>query len=217
MMDANTFWTLPRRLTPTRVIAEVLPELPDIFPVLTIARPTNLHISGSGGGVWALHLVDGRLRAEVGPAANALCQVACARSAFAALVGGALRDRGLEVMRRMGRAGELPDLRALPVDPAHLEAVSRLQGSVAIEVEDRPMREVHRFVITFGSGLTGLERATTTVRFDVDDWVGWTVERRPPIGVLRGGRVRVAGDLSLPVQALQALLGAAAEHGGPHG
>lgn len=210
-MDARTFWSLPRRLTPERLFGEIVPQLPDILPPLTVPRPTNVHVVGVGGGVWALQLVGGRLHAQAATAPNALCQIACDRGAFRAIIGGALRDRGLEVMERLGRGGQLPDLRRLPVDLERLEAISGLAGSVAIEVEDRAMREVHRFVITFGSGQPDLDSATTTVRFDVDDWVGWAAERRPPIGVLRSGRVRVSGDISLPVRALRALLGAAAE------
>jgi len=211
MMDAETFWSLARRLTPARVFTEVVPELPDILPKATIARAINVHVLGSGAGVWSLRLVQGRLTVVEGGVSDALCQIACERSAFREVIGGALRDRGLEVMAQIGRPGQLPDLRHLPVDSAQLEAVGNLAGSVAIEVEDRELRQIHRFVITFGSDTPAYDEATTTVRFDVDDWVGWTAQRRPPIGVLRGGKVRISGDLALPLRALRALLGAGAE------
>ncbi len=208
MMDAQRFWSLSRRLKPAIVFTEVLADLPDILPDVTVSRSINAHVRGNGGGVWALRLVGGRCEVVPGGVTDALCQISCERSAFKEVIGGALRDRALKVMAAVGRPGQLPDLRRLPVEVERIEAIGSISGSVAIEVEDRDMREVHRFVVTFGSGPPEFETATTTVRYDVDEWVNWTAQRRPPIGVLRSGKVRISGDLSLPVRALRALLGA---------
>ncbi len=209
-MDARTFWTLKRTTSPQSVFEEIVPALPDIFPVVTIGCPVNIHVLGVGGGVWSAQLIEGRLRVRRGAADDALCQIAMDRKHLREVVGGALRDAGLRVMAELGRPGQLPDLKQVPVDPQKWLQLAGLSGSVAIEIEDRQFRERYRYVITFGRGSPDYERATTSLRFDLEQMVRWSAQRQRPVTILRGGRIRVEGDLALAIRAARMALGDAA-------
>lgn len=210
MIDAETFWSLKRNTRPATLFTEVVPDLPPFLPAFTASRPVNVHVRGADGGVWWVRQVGGRLESGAGAAAHAVCQVMLERSSLKELIGGSLRDRGLQIMAALGQPRQIPDLRRLPVDDQSLLAIANLPGSVAVQATDRELRETHRFVFTFGAGTPAWEQASTTVSYDVDDQVTWLTRRMSPIAMLRSGRVRLEGDLSLPVRALQALLGDAA-------
>ena len=209
-MDAQTFWSLKRTTSPQRLFEEVVPALPDIFPVVTIARPVNVHILGPGGGVWSVQLVDGRLVVGRGGAGDALCQIAMDRKHLREVVGGALRDAGLRVMAELGRPRQLTNLKRLTVESDRWVQLAELSGSVAIEIEDRRLRDRYRYVITFGCGSPDYERTRTSLRFDLDQLVLWSAQQQRPVTVMRGGRIRIEGDLSLAIKAVRMAFGDAA-------
>ncbi len=209
MIDAATFWSLPRSTRPAKLFEEILPEIPALMPVVTLPQPANVHVLGGGGGVWNVRLVDGRAEVGVGEADDAIAAVAFTRKHLREIVGGALHHKGVELMKRLGRPGRFPDLSRLPVDPSRTEAVASLRGSVAIEVHDRTYRESYRFVITLGGGEPAYDQATTTVRVDADEVVDQLVAGVSIAALLKGSRVRIEGDLGLPLQALRAAFGGA--------
>lgn len=209
-MDARTFWSLKRTTSPQHLFETIVPALPDIFPDVTIDRPVNVHVLGGGGGVWSVQLVQGRLVVERGAAADALAQVAMDRKHLREIVGGALRDAGLRLMAEQGRPGQLPDLTEMPLEPQKWLRLSELNGSVAIEIEDRRFRDRYLYVVTFGCGEPDYEQVTTHLRFDLEELVRWGAQKKRPVTVLRGGRIRVEGDLALAIEALRMALGDAA-------
>ncbi len=205
-MDAEAFWSLKRTTAPQVVFETIVPTLPVKLPSLTVARPVNVHILGAGGGVWATQLVDGRTHVTPGSASNAICQVAFDKRHLREIVGGALRDRGLTIMARLGRARQLPDLSRLAFDPVKAVRCADLVGSVAINVHDRALGDTYRYVITFGTGAPDYDTATTTLTIDADEAIEWIVNRVSPKQLLKAKGVRIEGDLSLPLKALQQLL-----------
>lgn len=204
-MDAETFWSLKRTTPPKKLFEQIVPELPVLLPGMTVPRPANVHVLGPGGGVWATQLVDGRTQVTAGAAPDAICQVALHKRHLREIVGGALRDRGLQVMAKLGRPRQLPDLSDLPVDPARVVRLAELSGSVALNVVDREYGDTYRYVLTFGSGEPAYDEATTTITIDADEAVGWVVAQISPKQLLRAKGVRIEGDLSLPLKALQLL------------
>jgi hypothetical protein len=205
-MTAEEFWDLPRSTRPELIFGEIAENLPVKLPLATLARPMTFHIRGVGGGIWSGRLVKGRLEMAAGAATNAICSVSMERTTLRELVAGAMRDRGLEVMMRLGRPRGIPDLSRLPVRDDRADAIARLMGSVALELVDRGFGETHRVVFTFGGGAPAWETATTTVRVDLDEVVGWITSRADPRAILKGGHVRVSGDLALPARALALVL-----------
>ncbi len=205
-MDAAEFWSLKRTTAPKKLFEQIVPNLPVPLPPVTVPLPVNVHVLGPGGGVWASQLVDGVNVVTPGPADNAICQVALHKKHLREIVGGALRDRGVTVMSRLGRAGQLPNLSRVPLDPARAVSVQKLTGSVALNVRDRELGDTYRYVFTFGNAAPDYDTATTTVTIDADEAVEWIVNKVHPKQLLKARGVRIEGDLSLPVKALQALL-----------
>ncbi|MCO4760011.1 MAG: hypothetical protein KC502_00785 [Myxococcales bacterium] len=206
-MNAEQFWTLKRTLAPKKLFEEVIEALPVPLPPVTVDQPVNVHILGSGGGVWALQLVDGHTQVTPGAAPNAICQVAFHKRHLREIVGGALRERGLTLMARLGKARQIPDLSRLPLDPARALSCAHLTGSIAIDVHDRGFSDTYRYVVTFGSGAPDYETATTTLTIDADEPIEWVVNRIAPKAVLKAKGVRIAGDVALPLKVVQALIG----------
>ncbi|MEY3012259.1 MAG: hypothetical protein RIT45_994 [Pseudomonadota bacterium] len=205
-MQAEAFWDLPRSTRPEKLFLEIVPTSPVRLPKATLSLPTNVEVCGTGGGTWSGRLVDGAIEMREGAQHPALCSVVLERGTLREAIAGALRDRALTVMERLGKPRAIPNLSRLPVREDRAVALARLQGSIAIEIADRSFGEVHRVVVTFGDAPPQFEQATTTVRVDADEVVEWIATRADPRAILRGGRVRVEGDLTLPTRALALLL-----------
>lgn len=210
MIDAETFWTLPRGSKPATLFTEILPQIPPLAGIFTLNVPSSVHVLGSGGGEWSVSIADGVAVVEEGAAADVVTRVSLSRKHLREVVGGALRERGVALMKRLGKPGAFPDLTILPVDPSRLTAVAAIGGSIAIEVHDRDVRDSYRFVVSFGSGPAQYDNATTTVHIDADEVVDQVVAGASISALLKGSRVRVEGDLGLPLRALRAAFGAAA-------
>ena len=208
MMDAATFWSLPRSARPRSVMEEILPTIPPLAGVFTLDLPSSVHVIGGGGGEWTVQIVDGLSVVDAGAADEVAVRVSLTRSHLREVVGGALRDRGVALMKRLGKPSAFPDLTILPIDPSRLDAVAALDGSIAIEVHDRDMRDSYRFVISFGSGPAQYDDVTTTVHVDADEVVDQLVAGASMSALLKGSRVRIEGDLGLPLAALRAAFGA---------
>jgi len=204
-MDAEAFWSIRRTTSPQKLFETIVPALPVRLPDVTVPRPVNVHVLGPGGGVWATQLVAGRTQVTPGTADDAICQVALHKKHLREIVGGSLRDRGLQIMAKLGKARQIPDLSRAPLDPARVVKVASLEGSIAVNVKDRGYGDTYRYVVTFGSGAPDYDTATTTVTVDADEAIDWVVKRIEPKQLLKAKGVRIEGDLTLPLRALQLL------------
>ena len=108
-------------------------------------------------------------------------------------------------MAKLGKARQIPDLSRAPLDPARVVKVASLEGSIAVNVKDRGYGDTYRYVVTFGSGAPDYDTATTTVTVDADEAIDWVVKRIEPKQLLKAKGVRIEGDLTLPLRALQLL------------
>ncbi len=205
-MNAEEFWNLPRSAAPTKVFLELAPALPVRLPAATLQQGVVIEVRGAGGGVWSGRLVDGRLQTQEGASADPICRVVLERGTLRELVAGSLRDRGLQIMEKLGRPRAAPDFSRLPVRDDRARALTGLQGSVALDIVDRRFGETLRVVFTFGAGPAAFETASATVTVDADEAVTWIAGRIDPRVILKSGRLRVDGDLSLLTRALGLLL-----------
>ena len=207
-MTVDPFFAVPRTIRPAEWFERTLPSLPLRLPALTLPESITYHVIGAGGGVWTVGLQAGAVRVQAGKVGVVSAQVAMSAAHFREAVAGALRDRLAQVLGKLGRPIALPDFSGVPHDPSRIAALAALRGSVAIEIGDRDMGEKYRYVLTLGDGPPALEAATTTVEVDIDDLAALGSSRTPPLKVLTSGKLRLAGDASLPMRILTALAGA---------
>ncbi|GEM_PF-3590673 len=210
MIDAETFWSLPRSTKPRKAFEEILPNLPALLPDLTIDGSFSFHVCGSGGGEWSGTVTNGLWTVVAGAADDALVRISLTRRHLREVIGGALRERGLTVMKRLGKPRQFPDLGVLPIDPARAPDVAKIPGSIAVEIHDRDVRESYRFVLSFGNGPAVYDNATTTLHVDADEIVEQALAGASMAALIKGSRVRIEGDISLPLRALQVAFGAEA-------
>jgi hypothetical protein len=206
-MSTDAFFSLPRTIKPADWFERVLPGLPLQLPAGSVPAATVYHIAGSGGGTWSVRLTAGKLEVAAGMPWPVAVQTSLTAAHLREVLAGALRDRLGDVLKKHGKPLAIPDLRGLPVDPAKVDAVAKLTGSVALVLHDRELDDSYRFVWTFGSGPAAYDKASCTLEVDADDCKALLIARTPPLQLLASGKFRVAGDTGLPMRALGALLG----------
>lgn len=206
-MTVDPFFAVPRTTRPADWFERILPSLPLRLPALTLAESITYHVIGTGGGVWTVGLDAGKVRVQAGKVGVVSAQVAMSSAHFREAVAGALRDRLAQVLAKLGQPVALPDFSGVPHDPSRIAAVAALRGSVAVEIGDRDMGDKYRYVLTLGDGPVAFDDATTTIEVDADDLAALGSARTPPLKVLTSGKLRLAGDASLPMRLLTALAG----------
>jgi len=201
--------TLPRSTSPKAFFETLLPAAfaeaspPDV----TSRDPLVVHVCGPGGGAWSLTLEAGKLAVTPGASPGAVLQLSMTTAHFREAVAGVLRDRAVAAAQMTGAAGRSVRLGRLVLPPDRLARVKALSGDIALELRDRDLDDTYRYVITLGGAAPKLDAPKTTVTVDADDLVALVVARVPPQQALLGGRVRMAGDMNLPMQVVGALLG----------
>ncbi len=206
-MPADPFFELPRTTRPADWFERILPGLGLRLPAVTTPLWSVYHVHGPGGGSWSVRLVDGRVAVHVGVAAPVAMHLSMTTAHFREAIGGALRQRLATVLERLGRPVALPDLSRLPLDVSRLQAAAAVGGSMALVLHDREVDEAYRYVLTLGDSAAAWETARTTIETDLDDLVALLAARTPPLKLVTSGKLRVRGDVDLPLKALGALLG----------
>ena len=200
----DAYFSLPRSLKPAAFFAQ-LPTLGLRLPAITLPDHVVYHVQGVGA--WSVGLVNGALVVHAGVVGPVGVQVSMTEPHFREAVSGALRERAIEILKRQKQPIEVPDLRALPVDIAKLQAAAAVGGSLALVIRDREYDDRYRYVVTLGAGPAAYATATTTIEVDADDLVALGAARTPPMSVLVSGKLRIAGDGALPGRILRAMLG----------
>ena len=201
----DAYFSLPRSLKPAAFFERHLPTLPLRLPAISLPDRVVYHVHD--GGSWSVALVNGRLDVQPGAVGPIGLQITATEAHFREAVTGALRDRQVALLQRLGQPAEVPDLTGLRVNPARIRAAIAIGGSLALVIHDREYDDRYRYVLTIGPGPAAYDRATTTIEVDADDLVALGAARTPPMGVLVSGKLRLAGDIGLPGKLLTALLG----------
>jgi len=205
--DLDTLWNLPRSTSPQRWYEEIVPDLPLVVPAIDVPWPVAYHVDGSGGGIWTATVAQGRVQVVAGLQGTPIVQLRMGRSDLRELLSGFLRDRLRLAVERLGVGLDLHGLPAPSFNPARLERLAELHGSIGIEIRERRLGDSARFVVTFGAGAPAWESPTTQLTIDADELVEWIVRRVHPRQILMSGRVRLVGEVALPTRALGLLLG----------
>ncbi len=203
----DDYFALPRTTRPADWFGRVLPGLPLRLPPLTLSHSAVFHVTGAGGGTWSHQLQAGRVVVTPGVVGPVATQTTMSAAHFRELLFGAVRERHVQVLRKLGLPIAIPDASRLPVDPARVVALAALKGTLAIDLHDRELDDTYRIAITFGGGPTAPDRPDTTLEVDLDDAATLVAARTPPFKLLASGKLRIRGDADLPMRALTAALG----------
>ncbi len=203
----DTYFALPRTTRPVDWFGRILPELPLRLPALTLSHSAVFHVTGVGGGTWSHQLQNGRIVVTPGMVGPVATQTTISAAHFRELLFGAVRDRHVQVLRKLGLPLAIPDASRLPVVPAHIAAVAGISGTLLIALRDRDLDDTYRLALTFGGGPTAPERPDATIEVDLDDLTALVAARTPPFKLLTSGKLRISGDTNLPLRAMSAALG----------
>lgn len=206
-VSPDPFFGLPRTTRPADWFERILPALPLRLPAVTTPMWSVYHIHGVGGGSWSVRLVDGRVQTQAGVATPVGMQLSMTTAHFREAIGGALRERLAHVLRAWGRPVALPDASRVPLDVSRLQAAAAVGGSMALVLQDREVDDAYRYVLTLGDGAAAWESPRTTIETGLDDLTALLVARTPPLQLVASGKLRVQGDVDLPLRALRTLLG----------
>lgn len=207
-MTAPSFFALPRTTKADAFFGQVLPSMALQLPNASVGHALVYRVDGPGGGTWSVRLQNGALEVASGTPWPIATQTVLSSAHFREVVAGAVRDRLAQVLKKLGKPLDVPDLRTLPVDPARVAALTAVQGSLRIVLHDRELDDRYQFTIAFGTTPPPTGPATCTVEVDLDDAAALLAARTPPLQWFTTGKFRMQGDTSLPVRALGALLAA---------
>ncbi|MBM4341877.1 MAG: SCP2 sterol-binding domain-containing protein [Deltaproteobacteria bacterium] len=203
----DTYFALPRATRPADWFGRILPGLPLRLPPISLSHSAVFHITGPVGGTWTQQLLAGRLVVSPGVVGPVATQTTVTAAHFRELLFGAVRDRHVQVLHKLGLPVAIPDVSRVPVDPARVAALANLRGTLAIDLYDRHLDDTYRIAITFGGGPTAHAAPDTVVETDLDDLATLVAARTPPLQLLTSGKLRIRGDADLPVRALTTALG----------
>ena len=202
------YFALPRTTRPADWFERILPNLGLQLPQATLRHRVVLHITGVGGGSWSLGLTAGQLSVERGVVGPVAVQYTTSVAHFREAMFGAMRDRGVEVLQKLGLPLVLPSLRGLVLAQAQVDAVAQLSGTLTFALRDRRMDDTYTFTLTLGGGAP-TAGPQATIAIDLDDLAALAAAKVPPLKIISSGKLRVMGDLDLPMRALTALTGRA--------
>ena len=178
-------------------------DLPD--DLRAVEMTLGVLLEGSGGGEWLVHLRGGSARVEPGSRAAAAFTVIQSvddwRGALWEGRGGAIGRQAAAVFKpgeRPARAGDLG-----PPSPAVLAQMQALTGLVRVCVLDGAGGD-WALALQLGPGEIPAE-PTTTVSIRAEDADALERGELNPLEAFMGGRIQVAGDLTLlmQIQAIQ--------------
>lgn len=207
MTTANLF-ALPRTTKADAFFGHILPAVSLQLPAASVSHALVYTVDGPGGGTWSVRLHDGALQIASGTPWPIATQTVISGAHFREVVAGAVRDRLVQVLKKLGKPQDVPDLRGLPVEPKRVAALAAVQGSLRIVLRDRELDDSYQLTILFGTTPPPAGQPTCVLEVDLDDAAGLLAARTPPLQWFTTGKFRMQGDTSLPVRALGALLAA---------
>ena len=201
-----------QRFLPKAFSESALPE-----EVRAVEVSFGVRLEGQGGGEWLVHLRDGSARVEptsrTTAAFTVVQSVADWRGALWEGRGGAIGRQAAAVFRpgsRPARAGDLG-----PPPPAALAQMQSLSGLVLVCVIDGAGGD-WALGLQLGPGEIPAE-PTTTVSIRAEDADALERGELNPLEAFMGGRIQVAGDLTLLMQMQAIQMQAAAARPVPGG
>lgn len=188
------FANLPADITPAAFFALVQETLKD-EPAPANASPEKLliHVSGDGGGVFAMGFVGGRLQIEQGTADSPPLQLSTSADDLRAFVAGSVRDA--IKAKAGGRVIDGKQLAKIFRVTGKTEQVKAYSGDLALVVENGAAS--HKMTLTFGGKAPNTASPTTTISIALDDFLAMMGGELNPQAAFFSGKIRLDGDMNL--------------------
>ena len=188
------FANLPADITPAAFFSLVEEALKD-EPAPANAAPDKLviHVSGDGGGTWAMGFEGGRLAIALGEAGSPPLQVSMSSDDLRAFVAGSVRDAIKS--KAGGKSIDATQLAKIYRITGKTEQVKAYSGDLSLVVENGAAS--HKLTLTFGGKAPNVASPTTTISIALDDFLAMIGGELNPQAAFFAGKIRLAGDMNL--------------------
>ncbi len=206
----SQLFTLPRETTATELFESILPaELADleIRPGLSAER-VAIHVEGEDGGHWTLGVEGTGISIRTEDDTHAMIQLTVSADDARELLLGSVRDRMLEALGGIEQVADQISpalISSLLMTDEQLKRLNPHRGDLQIIVDDPDEAASHRVTLTLGGGVPDLDSPRAVVTIGVADWIELLTRRVEPQQAFMQGRIRMAGDMGLPMGLFAAL------------
>jgi len=206
----SQLFTLSRDTTAAELFDSILPaELAAVAirPGLSAERAA-IHVEGPDGGNWTLGVEGEGITIREEDDTDATIQLTVSSSDARELVLGSVRDRLLEALGGVDAVQEQVSpafVSSLLMTDEQLTRLAPHRGDLQFIIDDPDEAATYRVTLTLGGGGPNLDSPRAVVTIGVDDWVELLTGRVDPQQAFMQGRIRMAGDMGLPMGLLAAL------------
>jgi len=188
------FANLPADITPAAFFALVEEALKD-EPAPANAAPEKLviHVSGDGGGTWAMGFEGGRLAITQGDAGSPPLQVSMSSDDLRAFVAGSVRDAIKS--KAGGKSIDAKQVAKIYRITGKTDQVKAYTGDLSLVVENGAAS--HKLTLTFGGKAPNVGAPTTTISISLEDFLAMLGGELNPQAAFFAGKIRLDGDMNL--------------------
>ncbi len=188
------FANLPADITPAAFFSLVEEALKD-EPAPANAAPEKLviHVSGDGGGTWAMGFEGGRLTITQGDAGAPPLQVSMSSDDLRAFVAGSVRDA--IKAKAGGKSIDAKQVAKIYRITGKTDQVKAYTGDLSLVVENGAAS--HKLTLTFGGKAPNVAAPTTTISISLEDFLAMLGGELNPQAAFFAGKIRLDGDMNL--------------------
>ena len=201
---------LPKSTTARAFFEEIAPDV-----VAELSLPEGIseqrcvfHVPGPTGGDWSVGVEDGKVSVAQGDVPGAPIQVTCTEEDGREFLLGSMRDR---VVDALGGADTVNTnyqpqfFTQFLLSDSQLEKLAPFAGDLQLEIDDPDEMLTYLVTLTLGGGTPNTETPGAKLTIHADDWITLATQKITPQQALMQGKIRISGDINLPMGLLGAL------------
>ncbi len=196
---------LPYETSPADFFAKIQEALSsEPAPADAPADKLQIHLTGDGGGGWAIGFVDGALACTEETVEGCPAQVTLSVADWRELTLGKVRDAVAEKVGGIGGISD-NDIKNLFKLTSRSEQIKAFSGDLQLQLENGD--DTYKATLTFGGTAPNTESPTTTIAVGLDDFIGITQGEVNPQQAFFMGKIRLDGDMNLAMSLMALAMG----------